>query len=197
MSVAQLPRCKLTGVCAPARAAVLATLLRDRPAPVWLVIAEEPRTAGQIAEDLLFFRGLTADAAPLDVRIFPESLADSRDQREAFTASSDRLTVLSSLRAARETTDAARASVLVVVATPAALLQPVPALAALVAQEITVARGGRPGFQALVAQLRAFDYDGEAVCEAPGQYAVRGGILDVYPVTATQPCRLDFLGDEI
>jgi transcription-repair coupling factor (superfamily II helicase) len=35
------------------------------------------------------------------------------------------------------------------------------------------------------------------VCEAPGHYAVRGGIIDVYPVTATQPYRLDFFGDEI
>src|SRR5690606_34847292 len=45
--------------------------------------------------------------------------------------------------------------------------------------------------------LQALDYDSEAVCEAPGHYAVRGGIIDVYPVTATQPYRLDFFGDEI
>ncbi len=197
MTADRLPRWKLTGVCPAARAAVLASLLRDHPAPVWLVVVEEPRAAEQLGEDLLFFHDLAARAGPLDVRVFPESLADSRDLREAFTASSDRLTVLSRLRAARESGDVAPAPPLVVVTTPAALLQPVPALPALMEQEITVERGRRQGFQALVAQLRAFDYDSEAVCEAPGQYAVRGGIIDVYPVTATQPCRLDFFGDEV
>jgi len=31
----------------------------------------------------------------------------------------------------------------------------------------------------------------------PGHYAIRGGIIDVYPVTANQPYRLDFFGDEL
>ena len=92
MPPADLPRHHLTGVCPPARAAVLAALLRAHPAPVWLVVVEELRTAEQLAEDLVFFHGLPADAVPLEVRIFPESLADSRDPREAFLASSDRLT---------------------------------------------------------------------------------------------------------
>src|SRR5690606_1510735 len=46
-------------------------------------------------------------------------------------------------------------------------------------------------------RLQQLDYDSEAVCEAPGHYAIRGGIIDVYPVTANQPYRLDFFGDEI
>ena len=45
--------------------------------------------------------------------------------------------------------------------------------------------------------MQKLDYDSEAVCEAPGHYAIRGGIIDVYPVTANQPYRLDFFGDEI
>lgn len=32
---------------------------------------------------------------------------------------------------------------------------------------------------------------------SPGTYAVRGGIIDLYPINATQPCRLDFFGDEL
>ena len=58
-------------------------------------------------------------------------------------------------------------------------------------------RGGRQPFQELLERLRGLDYDSEAVCESPGHYAVRGGIIDVYPVTATEPYRLDFFGDEI
>ncbi len=194
-----VPRCRLTGVCPSARAAVLASLMQQLPAPVWLVIAEEFRAAEQLAEDIMFFHAAAGDARPLDVRVFPESLADSRDLREAFTASSDRLTVLSKLRATRQLTAMGDPlfPALVVATTPTALLQPIPALAEFVGKEISLTRGQSQPFQALVDQLRAFDYDSEAVCEAPGQYAVRGGIVDVYPVTATQPYRLDFFGDEI
>ena len=194
-----IQRFKHTGVCPAARAAVLSTLLRDRPAPVCLILVEEPRIAEQLAEDLLFFHGASEDAQPIEVRVFPESLADSRDIREAFTASSDRLIVLSKLRARRSPAidDPAARGTLAVVATPAALVQPVPALSEFAGREIALARDQRQSFQGLVSQLREFDYDSETVCEAPGQYAVRGGIIDVYPVTASQPCRLDFFGDQI
>ena len=192
-------RFKHTGVCPPARAAVISTLLQAQPAPVWLIVVEEERTAAQLAEDLMFFHAAAGDPRSLEVRVFPESLPDIRNMSEAFTASSDRLIVLSKLRSVRslEVYDASMDASLAVVTTPAALLQPVPALNELTGRELTLVRGRQQPFQALIARLRDFDYDSETVCEAPGQYAVRGGIIDVYPVTASEPCRLDFLGDEI
>jgi transcription-repair coupling factor (superfamily II helicase) len=86
---------------------------------------------------------------------------------------------------------------LLILATPAALLQPVPPLEDFAAREIELTRGSAQSFQGLIDLLRSYDYDSEAVCEAPGQYAVRGGIVDVYPITAQQPCRLDFFGDTL
>ena len=141
LTAATPPRCKLTGVCPPARAAVLATLLRQRPAPVWIVVADELRAAEQLAEDVLFFHAAAAGMPALEARVFPESQADSRDLREAFLASSDRLAVLSRLRPIRRLAafDPARAPSLLVATTPAALLQTVPALAEMRRQ------GDRPG----------------------------------------------------
>ena len=193
-AAATLPRRKLTGVCPPARGAVIAELCRAHPAPVWLVVAQNLRTAEHLADDIAFFQ---ADGAARKVQtlVFPESMPDTRDMREAFAASSDRLTVLSRLRAIRglrSTPDT-----VVVVATPAALLQPVPALEEFATRELTLTRGQTHPFQELLGQLQKLDYDSEAVCEAPGHYAVRGGIIDVYPVTANQPYRLDFFGDEL
>src|SRR6185436_9117213 len=86
---------------------------------------------------------------------------------------------------------------LLIATTPAALLQPVPALETFDTSEVVLRRGQKQSFNALLEKLRELDYDSEAVCEAPGHYAIRGGIIDVYPVTATQPYRLDFFGDEI
>lgn len=191
---------KLTGICPAARGAVLAELVRARPAPVWLVIADELKTAEQLAEDVAFFHAAAPDAAPLVVLVFPESQPDTRDMREAFAASADRLGVLSRLRALRTPSGAqlpALNSQLLIVSTPAALLQPVPALEAFAVRELTLTRGAALSFTGLLEQLRALDYDSEAVCESPGHYAIRGGIIDVYPVTATQPYRLDFFGDEL
>ncbi len=207
MSVSPIAsRFKLTGICPPARGAVLAELLLTYASPVWLVVASEARTVETLAEDIAFFHGAAGGKPPPEVLIFPESLPDSRDMREAFAASSDRLTVLSKLRARRSLStfnpalsspNGSQLSTLLILTTPAALLQSVPTLEAFATHELTLTRGQHQPFQALLEKLHELDYDSEAVCEAPGHYAVRGGIIDVYPVTASQPYRLDFFGDEI
>ncbi|MFZ9682552.1 MAG: DEAD/DEAH box helicase, partial [Cephaloticoccus sp.] len=185
-----------TGICAAARSCVLAGLLDRHAHPVWLVVAPDLKAAEHLAEDLTFFeRTAGAKRPPLDILLFLESMPDNRDMREAFAASSERLTALSRLRTRRQLERAPDR--LVVVTTPAALLQPVPALEEFATRELTLTRGQSHPFAALLEQLQALDYDSEAVCEAPGHYAVRGGIIDVYPVTATQPYRLDFFGDEL
>ncbi len=195
-------RHKITGVCRAARGAVIDELRRAQPAPVWLLVTEDLKQAEALAEDIAFFQNARTDGAlESEIFVFPESMPDSRDMREAFAASSDRLTVLSKLRARRG--PGTRAAVpggtdsLVVVTTPAALLQTVPALEEFAQRELVLTRGQKQPFHGLLEQLQKLDYDSEAVCEAPGHYAIRGGIIDVYPITANQPYRLDFFGDEI
>ena len=38
-----------------------------------------------------------------------------------------------------------------------------------------------------------FDYSSEVLCEEPGQFSIRGGLIDVYPVNSDKPARIDFL----
>jgi transcription-repair coupling factor (superfamily II helicase) len=192
-----LRRTKLTGVTAPARGAVLAELVRSKPGPVWLIVLPEVKLAEQLTEDLPFFAAAAGIKPPPQVLLLPESMPDARDMREAFAASADRMTVLSRLRATRRVSEGAAGQPLVIVTTPAALLQPVPALEDFAAHEITLQRGQTHPFAALLEKLQSIDYDSEVVCETPGSYAVRGGIIDVYPITANEPYRLDFFGDEI
>ena len=45
--------------------------------------------------------------------------------------------------------------------------------------------------------LQKLDYTSEIVCEVPGQIAQRGGLIDVYPINAEHPVRIDFFDDEI
>ncbi len=49
----------------------------------------------------------------------------------------------------------------------------------------------------LLARLIAQGFERVEFVEAPGEVALRGGILDVYPFTGTHPLRLEFFGDEI
>jgi transcription-repair coupling factor (superfamily II helicase) len=195
MAATLASRFKVSGVTPPARAVVLAELTRIHPSPVWLVVAADLKAAEQLAEDLAFFHEATDKSRSQTTLIFPESMPDTRDMREAFAASNDRFTVLSKLRASRNTPHLSDS--LVVVTTPAALLQPVPALEEFATREFTLRRGDKQSFQGLLERLQQLDYDSEAVCEAPGHYAIRGGIIDVYPITATAPYRLDFFGDEL
>ena len=49
----------------------------------------------------------------------------------------------------------------------------------------------------LEARLSAAGYHRRDQVEGPGQFSVRGGILDVYPPEAKAPARIEFWGDEI
>src|SRR5690349_21189221 len=175
-------RFKISGVCPPARGVVLAELTRRHPAAVWIVVTADLKSAEQLAEDVVFFHEATEKKHTQTTLVFPESMPDTRDMREAFAASNDRFTVLSKLRAVRNTPHLSES--LVVVTTPPALLQPVPAIEEFTSREFTITRGQKQSFHGLLDRLQQLDYDSEAVCEAPGHYAIRGGIIDVYPVTA-------------
>jgi transcription-repair coupling factor (superfamily II helicase) len=60
----------------------------------------------------------------------------------------------------------------------------------------TIRRGESFDLEALLAHLNTVGYASTDVVEMPGQYAVRGGILDVYSPEADRPLRIEFFGDE-
>ncbi len=188
-----------TGVCPPARGAVLAHEIQGADAPVWLVVAPALKVAEQVAEDISFFAQTSQQPRRPEVLVLPESMPTDGDMREAFAASADRTTVLSKLRATRgsQRLATARDHPLVVVTFPAALVQAVPALEKFAAAELELAPGSTWTYQGLLEKLHELDYDSEPLCESPGHYAIRGGLIDVYPITANEPYRLDFFGDEL
>jgi transcription-repair coupling factor (superfamily II helicase) len=61
----------------------------------------------------------------------------------------------------------------------------------------TVRRGESFDTDALLAHLNTVGYSAADVVEMPGQYALRGGILDVYSPEAERPVRIEFFGDEV
>ncbi len=60
-----------------------------------------------------------------------------------------------------------------------------------------IRRGDPLDVDALVQHLNTVGYTQVDVVEMPGEYAMRGGILDVYPPEADRPMRIECFGDEV
>jgi transcription-repair coupling factor (superfamily II helicase) len=61
----------------------------------------------------------------------------------------------------------------------------------------TLRRGETLETEALLQHLNSVGYNSTDVVEMPGEYALRGGILDVYSPEADRPIRVELFGDEI
>ena len=86
---------------------------------------------------------------------------------------------------------------LVVVASPQALLRPT-LTPQLVRDGVTeIARGARTSRDAFLARLVALGYRRESAVSVPGDFAVRGGIVDVFGLDRPRPWRAEWFGDEI
>ncbi len=64
-------------------------------------------------------------------------------------------------------------------------------------EPIRVAVGAEPGIEGLAEQLALAGYERVERVEDRGQFAVRGGLVDVFPTTGREPLRIEFFGDEI
>ncbi|HRD55571.1 MAG TPA: transcription-repair coupling factor [Parachlamydiaceae bacterium] len=61
----------------------------------------------------------------------------------------------------------------------------------------TLKTGDTFSFNGLIQKLQEMGYSKEYIASDKGQFAVRGGIIDVFPVTSPDPFRIEFFGDEI
>jgi transcription-repair coupling factor (superfamily II helicase) len=78
-----------------------------------------------------------------------------------------------------------------------ALVQKVPPRAAFTGATLALKRGGRVKPEKLTEFLESNGYHRTGSVMEHGEYAVRGGILDLFPSGHAEPVRLDFFGDEI
>ena len=115
---------------------------------------------------------------------------------DAFDRNCERATVLSLLRHLQNQSDLNQR--LIIGTTPEALCASCPILEESHRSEIVVHRGTELNFSKFVSDLaETFNYSSEILCEEPGQFATRGGLIDVYPVNGSNPYRIDFFGDEV
>ena len=61
----------------------------------------------------------------------------------------------------------------------------------------TLKAGDSADTSELAEKLINAGYTRSQLCEGSGQFSVRGGIFDLFPVNSEKPCRIEFWGDEI
>ena len=170
----------IDGAWGSACALSIATLAREAPAPVVVVL---PRLSevDDFAGDLAGFLG----RQPL---IFPawETLPSEVNPHDAVFGS--RLRILRSLGESERP--------VIVTAFPA-LLQPVPAREELdrATRKLTVGQELDP--EELLRWLIDRGFERVTALELPGECCIHGGIMDVFAPDATYPLRLEFFGDEL
>ncbi|MGC2439659.1 MAG: transcription-repair coupling factor [Pseudolabrys sp.] len=103
-----------------------------------------------------------------------------------------RMTVLSRLARVR-----GRDKPSVLMMTVNAALQRVPARDFVATHALSVAPGNVIGMQGIVDWLELNGFVRASTVREPGEYAVRGGILDLLPPGMDMPVRLDFFGDAL
>ena len=183
------PHMIASGVPEGLDALLLGELARQTPrgAPI-LHIARDANRLVTLEDALAFF------APDVTVLTFPawDGVPYDRVAPNADTIAR-RIATLSELTH-RET--AGNTSSLIVLTTVNAVVQRVPPRAFIAASSMRLAAGNAVSMQELVERLEVSSYGRAGTVTDPGQYAVRGGILDLYPPGA-QPVRLDFFGDTL
>src|SRR5215469_2269479 len=86
---------------------------------------------------------------------------------------------------------------LVLLTTVNALVQRVPPRRLFDGRVLVLRSGGRIGLDRLQSFFRNNGYIRTDTVREPGEFAIRGGIVDLYPAGAAEPVRLDFFGDTL
>ncbi len=85
----------------------------------------------------------------------------------------------------------------IVVASAPALCQPTLSCESLRSLTVRVQTGDTVAYERLVSVLSDGGYERVTQVEAPGQFSVRGGILDLFSPAHDAPLRLEFFGDQV
>src|SRR4029077_349295 len=86
---------------------------------------------------------------------------------------------------------------LIVLTTVNALVQRGPPRRLFDGRVLMCRAGGRMGLDRLQSFFRNNGYIRTDTVREPGEFAIRGGIVDLYPAGAAEPVRLDFFGDTL
>src|SRR6266852_4046341 len=178
----------LAGLTDTAKALVAAHVAAELRRPVVVIVTSGTRAEALAASLEFFFKALAGQEAT-EVAVFPA--LDALPWQEV--SSHAEILETRAVTLWRYTSGLAR----VVVAPIAAARMRLADAASYAAQARTLARDQEVSLDEFVAHLRSVGYESHDMVEMPGQFTVRGGIVDVFPAVAERPVRLELLGDTV
>src|SRR5688572_24877302 len=160
---------------------------KDAPATSALVICRDGSRMAALARSLSFF------APEIETMQFPawDCVPYDRVSPHA-TIVAQRMTALSRLARVK-----GREKPAVLLTTVNAALQRVPSKDQIARQALSAAPGNVLGMEGVVRWLELNGFMRSSTVREPGEYAVRGGILDLFAPGMDLPVRLDFFGDTL
>ncbi|MBQ9968517.1 MAG: transcription-repair coupling factor [Oscillospiraceae bacterium] len=171
----------LSGVGGLVRAHFAAALFRDCDRPMVLICQDET-AAQRMQEELAAFLGKTPALLPHRELTFYDAAGISRGWEQ---------------KRLRQLYDLACGNTKLLICTLEALsLRTIPKQT-LFSSAVTLRQGGSYGLDDLIRRLTAMGYSRTTLVEGTGQFAVRGGILDVYSPNYDDPIRVEFWGDDL
>jgi len=170
----------IDGVYASSAALVIAALASKCQGTLLVALAHV-RDMEAMASDLESFTGKAPTLLPITGSLPGDTRLD-REHRE-------RLALISSLKEPEAPK--------ILLASMAALMQPVPTREDMASQSIQLTPGSQVDPEELTRWLHASGYTNADIVDKTGDFARRGGILDVFSPDRLKPLRLEFFGDEL
>jgi len=183
----------VTGLWGSSRALFLWELAKASSRPV-LVVSPTTKEAQALFSDYNFFAARRSDNPASQARnaeYFPPW-----DVLPYDVIAPDPSVVAERMRVLR---DVHEGRTRLVIAPAKALMQRLPVPSGLLGPDIVlgIKRGAEFELTALVARLDSLGYNRAAMVYEPGEFSVRGGIVDVYPAGSSNPVRMEFFGDMV
>jgi len=178
----------VAGLTDTAKALLAAHVAAELRRPVIVLVTSGAR-AETLAASLEFFYKALAGQEATEVAVFPA--LDAFPWQEV--SSHAEILEMRAVTLWRYASGLAR----VVVAPIAAARMRLADAASYASQARSLARDQEVSLDEFVAHLRRVGYESHDMVEMPGQFTVRGGIVDVFPAEAERPVRLELFGDAV
>ncbi len=171
----------ITGIGQINRSHMIAALRRDTTAPM-VVICQDDLAARKLQEELKAFLGVTCPILPnRELTLYDTSVVSRGWEQKRLRQLYDLYTGNCPLQIFSWEAMSSRTM------PPHTLLQ----------AAFRLETGKEYDLDDLIARLTASGYRRCGMVEGPGQFSIRGGILDVYSPAADRPVRVEFFGDEL
>ena len=180
-SVSAKQAAAITGIGQINRSHLIAGLRQDTTAPI-VILCQDDMAARKLQEELKAFLDETAPILPgRELTLYDTSVVSRAWEQKRL----------------RQLFDLHNGTTTLQIMTWESLSQRTMPPQVLLSAAFSLETGKEYTLTDLICRLSAAGYSRCAMVEGPGQFAVRGGILDVYSPAADRPFRAEFFGDEL